>query len=245
MPMDSSLHRRRDAHGQELTVGEALDRLIKDDKPLKPGKLVCPHALWYAHALSVAPQRRRRAPSETMPQALERVGRLPMAEHGANVVPWETAMFIHLRGACLGAWWYDAKTKTIEHATNAPAFPWSWLVWPFTVPQPFTRRTLARKIPGIVFQYPANDAIRPARPQALSWRDWKRQERLRAGRHYLGIFCQFYERWRALPTAGQYERRHPMPGHVLQTLVQAVCQEFQVEVDDALDSLGHSMLRTQ
>lgn len=224
---------------QVLTIVDERGRLLKAkerDKFVKPGKVIVPNVLWYAHALKVPASRRRsRPPSETLSEALERVGQLKAAEHGWNVIPFDTEMPVHMfkPTACLGGWWYDVQTGTLTQATPAPAFPWAWLVWPFSVPKPFNPETLTRWIPGIVFRWPAKDAIRPGTPQELSWRAWKREEQLRARKTYIAAYAHFFE------------KHHPIPGQTMKDLVEKVCAAFSVKVDDVVDYWGNSLVRTR
>jgi len=106
------------------------------------------------------------------------------------------------------------------------------LGWPFAVPEPFNQETLTRWIPGIVFRYPARDAIRPGNPKELSWRAWKQEERLRARQQYLAVYTAYFE------------QDCPLPGKTLQELVQTVCTAFTITVDDAVDYWGNSLVRT-
>ncbi len=214
------------------------------DKIVKPGgKVIIPNVLWYAHALKVPKDRRRsRAPQETLTEALERVGRLKVIEHGWNVVPFEIEMFLHLPKACVAAWWYDPHTGAVEYTKNKTPSSWG-SGWRHFVdgqskqrPEIATiwkKRIAGQWIPGFMLRYPAKDAIRPGSPQELSWQAWKREERLRARKSYVAVYTQFFE------------QHHPLSGQMLKNLVENVLGACALPVDDAVDYYGNSLVRTR
>ncbi len=222
------------------TLLERLDKLIKDgkgDQPVKPGKVILPHALWYAHALKVPKDRRRsRAPQETLAEALERVGRLDVVEHGWNVIPFDTDMFTHMHKpkASCGAWWYDVRTGAFEYS-NKVLGPYIWGTREryFSVTKHYTRNMWKHWIPGIVFRYPAKDAIRPGTPKELSWQAWKREERLRARKTYITVYSQVFE------------QHHRLSGRILKDLVEQGLVVCTLPIDDAVDYFGNSLVRTR
>lgn len=128
----------------------------------KHGKLLLPNALELAHALEVPLcARRPHAPTETLAEALERVERLPVIEHGWNVLDHETELYLHLPPAAVGSWWYDTQHSLLEFSmVERSPFPWDVNnPQAFSVTRHWIEECRERWIPGWVFHNPQDGKL--------------------------------------------------------------------------------------
>ena len=84
-------------------------------------------------------------------ERLSRLDRVMLAMPGRSVIPHNTTLYKHLPETCLGAWWYDTVTGTLDYSSSAKN-PWRELDFP-EVKDP------ERWIPGLVFRYPEDQQV--------------------------------------------------------------------------------------
>ena len=95
--------------------------------------------------------------SKELQKRLERLEHVEVVKSGRKVIPniTTTTLYTHLPETCLGAWWYDTVTGTLEYSTKAKS-PWFRGGGEhFSLAE----KGQERWIPGLVFQYPENKKI--------------------------------------------------------------------------------------